>query len=235
MSSSSKPSSPPVPSPQDIHAALSAIGDLEGIANKKGHKGVALLSRVLRLRILVAASMWADVPEALKVAEQALGLSYQPSTTPKPRKPGQQEEFISFEDSFEAAMAVHLLMMSVVFFTHVGNAEEASPRLSHLHALMDSGALEKFPDGIVEVGADMVSVKLFWAHICMSQLLFATNFVMHVLTFWLHRSLCRSPLRSSSKSHIHAFSSSSPFSLARRPSAMQSVGDLSGKSSHKQV
>ena len=105
--------------------------------------------------------MWAEVPDALNAAEQALGLSYQPSTTPKPRKPGEQEEFISFEDSFEAAMAVHVLMMSVVFFTHVGNAEEASPRLSHLHALMDSGVLEKFPDGIVEVRAYTILVTVF--------------------------------------------------------------------------
>lgn len=136
---------------------------------------MALLSRVLRLRILMAASMWADIPNALKAAEQALGLSYQPSSTPKPRKPEEQEEYIAFEDSFEAAMAVHLLMMSIVFFTHVGNAEEASPRLSHLHALMDSGVLEKFPDGIVEVSADAISVSLFWAHICVCSTLFCAD------------------------------------------------------------
>ena len=139
---------------------------------------MTLFSRVLRLRILVAASMWAEVPEALNAAEQALGLSYQPSTTPKPRKPGEQEEFISFEDSFEAAMAVHVLMMSVVFFTHVGNAEEASPRLSHLHALMDSGVLEKFPDGIVEVRAYTILGTVFWTHICTPSSFTDTHFVM---------------------------------------------------------
>ncbi|KZT73388.1 hypothetical protein DAEQUDRAFT_721986 [Daedalea quercina L-15889] len=150
-SSSSTPSSPPVAGSQDMHAALSAVDDLASAANSKGHKHMVLLSRVLHLRILVAANMWADVPEALKTAEQALGLSYQASATPKPRRPGEQDQFISFEDNFEAAMAVHLLMMSVVFFTHVGNAEEASPRLAHLHALMDSGVLDKFPDGMVEI------------------------------------------------------------------------------------
>ncbi|KAH9830402.1 uncharacterized protein C8Q71DRAFT_785481 [Rhodofomes roseus] len=149
--SSSAPSSPPAPSPQDVHAALSAAEDMAGVANSKGHKGVVLLSHVLRLRILVAANMWADVPEALQVAEKVLGLSYQPSDTPKPRKPGGQDEFISFEDSFEGAMVIHLLIIAVVFYTHIGKAAEASPRLSHLHALMDSGVLDKFPDGTVEI------------------------------------------------------------------------------------
>ncbi|KAH9926501.1 uncharacterized protein B0H18DRAFT_1006448 [Fomitopsis serialis] len=150
-SSSSAPPSTPVDSPQDIHAALSAVEALAGVAHGKGHKGMVLLSRVLRLRILVAANMWADVPEALQAAEKALGLSYQAAATPKPRKPGEQDEFITFEDTFESAMVVHLLMMAVIFYTHVGNAAEASPRLSHLHALMDSGVLDKFPDGMVEI------------------------------------------------------------------------------------
>lgn len=48
-------------------------------------------------------------------------------------------------------MAVHTLMMAVVYFTHIGSHAETSPRLSHLHALLDSGALEKFAEGIVEV------------------------------------------------------------------------------------
>ena len=75
-------------------------------------------------------------------------------------------------------MAVHVLMMSVVFFTHVGNAEEASPRLSHLHALMDSGVLEKFPDGIVEVRAYTILGTVFWTHICTPSSFTDTHFVM---------------------------------------------------------
>ena len=50
-------------------------------------------------------------------------------------------------------MAVHLLMISVVYYTHVGEAAEVSPRLSHLHALLDSEVLEKFPEGHLEVSA----------------------------------------------------------------------------------
>ncbi|KZT02078.1 uncharacterized protein LAESUDRAFT_662657 [Laetiporus sulphureus 93-53] len=156
---------PPSRSPQDIHAALNILEELETTSKKNEYKRVALLARVLRLRILVAASLWADVPTALKRAEEALGLSYEPKTTPKPHKvqfstgaegstDSVEATFISFDSAFESAMVVHLLMMSVVYYTHIGDAPEASPRLSHLHSLLDSGALDKFPSGVVELPFD---------------------------------------------------------------------------------
>lgn len=164
--------STPQPSAQDVHAALAAVQELEEKATKQKHNQVALLARVLRTRMLVAASMWADVQDAIQLAEAALGLSYEPASTPKPRKPLQpsqgngatdagarqatqppppEQTFIMFEDPFEAAMAVHLLMLSIVYYTHVGEAAQVSPRLSHLHALLDSEVLNTFPDGYVEV------------------------------------------------------------------------------------
>ncbi|KAI0696886.1 hypothetical protein C8T65DRAFT_615130 [Cerioporus squamosus] len=165
--------SSPQPSAQDVHAALASVQELEDRATAQKHSQVALLARVLRTRILVAASMWTDVGEAIQRAEAALGLSYEAASTPKARKPlhpsqangrtetgapgkGTQappveQTFIMFEDAFEAAMAVHLLMLSVVYYTHAGEATEVSPRLSHLHALLDSEVLEKFPEGYVEV------------------------------------------------------------------------------------
>ena len=141
------------------------------MAHTQNHTQVILLSHVLRLRILIAAGTWADVGATIQLAEAALGLSYEPASTPKPRLPatgkenetigmdapnekekaGDRDEFISFEDPFEAAMVVHTIMMAVVYYTHVGSAAEAAPRLSHLHALLDSGALDKFPDGSVNV------------------------------------------------------------------------------------
>ncbi|KAF7793576.1 hypothetical protein EIP86_004690 [Pleurotus ostreatoroseus] len=155
---------------QDIHAALASVSDIQTMARTQGHPQIILLSHVLRLRILVAANMWNEVAATIQLAEAGLGLSYEPATTPKPPAPGKEnvgvspekekekgkrraddrDEFISYEDPFEAAMAVHTLMMSVVYFTHVGAAAESAPRLSHLHALLDSGALEKFSDGTVE-------------------------------------------------------------------------------------
>ena len=165
--------SSPQPSAQDVHAALASVQELEDRASTQKHNQVALLARVLRTRIMISASMWADVGEAIHRAEAALGLSYEAAPTPKARKPlhpsqangaidpsasgkGSQappteQTFIMFEDAFEAAMAVHLLMLSVVYYTHSGDAAEVSPRLSHLHALLDSEVLDKFPEGYVEV------------------------------------------------------------------------------------
>ncbi|KAL6307835.1 hypothetical protein BKA93DRAFT_727071 [Sparassis latifolia] len=152
----SAPTSTHSPNAQDVYAALAAVRDLEALAGTHGHKPVALLAHVLRLRILIAAEHWEDIPDALERCEAVLGLSYSPAVTPRSRKSSEEPQkpeatFIAFEDPFEAAMVVHILMMAVVFFTHVGNAAEASPRLSHLHALLDSGALDKFPDGTVEI------------------------------------------------------------------------------------
>ncbi|OSD01133.1 hypothetical protein PYCCODRAFT_1468829 [Trametes coccinea BRFM310] len=156
------PPASPQPSLQDVHAALAVAQEIEDRAVSEKHNHVAILARVLRARILVAAGMWIDVCEALQRAEAALGLSYEPASTPKPRKPAKgdpqtqqpppmPEQFIMFENPFEAAMAVHLLMLSIVYHTQSGKAAEVSPRLSHLHALLDSDVLDKFPEGHVEI------------------------------------------------------------------------------------
>ena len=179
------------PSPQDVHAALAAVEELEDRATRQNHNHVALLARVLSTRIRVAAGMWGDVREAIRRAEAALGLSYEPASTPKPRKPLQQSQsngvadvggkpvkvpapaiieqtFIMFENPFEAAMAVHLLMLSVIYYTHSGEAAEVSPRVSHLHALLDSEVLDKFPDGHVEVIRCLLRQLDLWLTICAS-------------------------------------------------------------------
>lgn len=170
------PPSSPQPSAQDVYAALSVVQELEDRAVADAHKQVALLARVLRLRILVAAGMWADVYTAIQKGEVALGLSYEAASTPKPGKPAHsqgkgatqtqqqrppapEQMFIMFEDAFEAAMAVHLLMLSIVYHTHAGDAAEVSPRLSHLHALLDSDVLDRFPDGAIEVSSSIFNTE----------------------------------------------------------------------------
>ncbi len=62
-----------------------------------------------------------------------------------------ENTFVSFEDPFEASMAVHALIMSIVYYTHLGVAKEASKRLAHLHALLDSDALKLFRTGTIKV------------------------------------------------------------------------------------
>jgi hypothetical protein len=68
----------------------------------------------------------------------------QPPPTTEPINP-------LFQDPFEAAVALHVVLIGIVYFTHVGAVAEANPRLAHLHAMLDGGALELFPEGTVQV------------------------------------------------------------------------------------
>lgn len=95
--------------------------------------------------------MWEAVGDSLALAESALGMVYNEASPSAKGKEKARDEFLSFDDAFEAAMAIHTLLMGVVYFTHIGQAKASSPRLSHLHALLDSDALNLFLNGNVEV------------------------------------------------------------------------------------
>jgi hypothetical protein len=117
--------------------------------------------------------MWKEAGRALRVVEDTLGLSYHSnqsspasstlkhspcSSTPSKLIPNLQAEtqkgiaqtYASFEDAFESSMAIHVLIMGVVFHTYAGDASDASIRLTHLHILLDSGAAKKAPSGIIQ-------------------------------------------------------------------------------------
>ncbi|EIM87097.1 uncharacterized protein STEHIDRAFT_167950 [Stereum hirsutum FP-91666 SS1] len=160
-SPSSAPSSPSNPLPQDIQAALDVSQELEALALKNGHVHVVLLVRVLRLGTLVSCGLWTEVARAVSETETALGLSYIiPSTSPsasdpppthgtpnagskRKRAPDSTQEFVDYENPFETTMAIHTLVWSITWFLHVGDAANVSPRVSHLHSFLDSGALER--------------------------------------------------------------------------------------------
>ena len=119
---------------------------------------MVLLTHVLRLRILVDAAMWDNVEDSLSLAESALGLIYEdapPPSSSKEERGGEKENCIVFENAFEASMAVHTLILGVVYYTHVGQASKASPRLSHLHGLLDSDILKLFPNGTLKARLSM--------------------------------------------------------------------------------
>ncbi|KAK1228586.1 hypothetical protein PQX77_008364 [Marasmius sp. AFHP31] len=202
--SASLSSLPASPRPQDARSALTAIQNMQNLAVKSSHTQVDLLTRVLRLRLLVSAGQWDQVEEALTSAEEYLGIDYpneklQPNTpsrgalrladlnTPQPQRTATSPStpklcdginqspstfgggpeatttgttpHKTFSDPFSTSMAVHTLIIGVVFYTYVGRAVDSSTRLSHLHSILDSGVL-KFPaeesyrslaSGIVEV------------------------------------------------------------------------------------
>ncbi|EGO18936.1 hypothetical protein SERLADRAFT_418607 [Serpula lacrymans var. lacrymans S7.9] len=203
--------------PQDIYAALDAVNALQSVAINNAHPRIVLLTHVLNLRICTAAEMWDRVQLSLSSAEGALGLSYDPAAPgpiPQPQHaaalgvptsadvtpkaagtPAQESTFVFFEDPFEVSMALHTLMIGVTFYTHVGLALESSPRLSHLHALLDSGALERFPLGIVEVtfpSSPSLSVKVTHPR------------VVFLLTYLISTTAKRDPVGRKSKRKIFA-------------------------------
>ena len=95
--------------------------------------------------------MWDAVEDALSFAESILGLSFNDSSPSPKGKEIANNDFIHFDDAFEAAMAIHTLQLGVVYYTHVGKARAATPRLHHLHALLDSDSLNHFATGTLEV------------------------------------------------------------------------------------
>ncbi|EGN93559.1 hypothetical protein SERLA73DRAFT_63805, partial [Serpula lacrymans var. lacrymans S7.3] len=174
--------------PQDIYAALDAVNALQSVAINNAHPRIVLLTHVLNLRICTAAEMWDRVQLSLSSAEGALGLSYDPAA-PGPIPQPQHAAALG------VSMALHTLMIGVTFYTHVGLALESSPRLSHLHALLDSGALERFPLGIVEVtfpSSPSLSVKVTHPR------------VVFLLTYLISTTAKRDPVGRKSKRKIFA-------------------------------
>lgn len=141
-------------SPPDLKLAFVTLQELFTTSEKLNDPPVKLLTHVLQLRTLVDAGMWDKVGASLMVAESALGLSFddsQSSPAVKGKGKREPEEFISFDDPFEAAMAVHVLILGVIYYTYSGSSRSSSIRLSHLHSLLDSDALSKFHKGVVDV------------------------------------------------------------------------------------
>ena len=175
---------------KDTLAALRAIQIFSSIGSTNSHESIVLLASVIKLRLLVSRGMWADVEQALNDCEAFLGISFPetsvkeapsspsalpekalqsvntniPSPLSKPPKtsPVPQTKYKRFAPGFEASMAVHTLIIGVVFHTFVGSEKDTAPRLNHLHFLLDSGALNpqnssstapasSFQPGVVDV------------------------------------------------------------------------------------
>ena len=146
----------------DFQHAFSTLQELLSTTERLNDPPVKLLAHVLQLRTFVDAGMWDKVGASLMGTESALGLTFNNDDTvstpaPSGKEKAEPEEFISFDDPFEAAMAIHVLIIGVIFYTYAGNSKRSSSRLSHLHSLLDSDSLTKFPKGVVDVSHSVSS------------------------------------------------------------------------------
>jgi len=135
----------------EFRTALALVDKLRVSSSQHQHSRITLLSHVLRLRILILGGLWSDTGLASRMAEDALGLRYETVSTLVSTAPTVSPTYIDFEDRFECAMALHTLVLSIVYYAHAGISSESSTRLSHLHALLDAKALECLGDGGIKV------------------------------------------------------------------------------------
>ncbi|KAG1902737.1 uncharacterized protein F5891DRAFT_1215571 [Suillus fuscotomentosus] len=179
-----------------LQATLTAIDTLITLARKNHHSQIIALAHVIRLRVLLRASAWAQVGAALDTAEAVLGLMFDKNGKVKndeghinamknnkpddalPRwnsitahdvnalsreysqvritsdqsnvEPNQEEENTQ-SDPAHASLVIHTLISATIFFTFSGNVRAAEQRLVALHEIVDSGALEGFKDGIIQI------------------------------------------------------------------------------------
>jgi hypothetical protein len=108
---------------------------------------ITLLADVEALKLLIDSGIWAEVPAALAIVGETLelGCLMGNSNEETPQKP------MNPNDPFRSAMAIHSLFLGVIHYTQVGAARQAASTLGHLHALLDEGVLDKFPDGFITV------------------------------------------------------------------------------------
>lgn len=135
----------------EFRTALTLVDKLRDSSSHHQHFRVTLLSHVLRLKILILGGLWSDTGLASRTAEDTLGLHYETAPTQASTSTTTPPVYIDFEDHFERAMALHTLVLSIVYYAHAGISSESSARLSHLHALLDARALECLGDGSIKV------------------------------------------------------------------------------------
>jgi hypothetical protein len=125
---------------------LDSVQTFQTLATSNGHTNVALLAQVIRLRILLSEGLWPIIGTSLNEAEEAFQIKFPDSSAALP--------LATEVPAAETALRLHVLIMGVIYYTYAGDTENASPRLSRLHELLDKGALTMLGDsGVVDVSA----------------------------------------------------------------------------------
>ncbi|KAF9518167.1 hypothetical protein BS47DRAFT_1338740 [Hydnum rufescens UP504] len=144
------------PSPVDINTALQIAETLRSLGSRHRHPDIVRLAILIKLRTLVRAQKWhgtmnpADqsIQGSLPEAESALGLVFDVPDGSAPFSSDPTERGVN---TLLERMQMHVLVISVLYYTFIGDSKAASPRLSRLHQLLDVLALTKGADAFLTI------------------------------------------------------------------------------------
>lgn len=103
----------------------------------------------MELKELICSGFWAKVEPALLGVEDALQITFD---SPASNTPQVASTMPKAKTSIWTCLEIHTLIIGVVFYTHVGDAEKAQTRLKRMHDHLDGGALDALgPYGLVDV------------------------------------------------------------------------------------
>ncbi|KAE9409175.1 hypothetical protein BT96DRAFT_970138 [Gymnopus androsaceus JB14] len=117
------------------------------------------------LRITDLNTVHMNPPSPMKIASLEKASHTTAQSSPHASATGQSEpSFKMFDTYLERSMALHTLIIGVVFYTYVGRISDATQRLSHLHAVLDAGALRfenvaSTPSGAIPAETEASSVE----------------------------------------------------------------------------
>ncbi|KAG9009078.1 hypothetical protein FRB90_008573 [Tulasnella sp. 427] len=140
----------------DYSGALSALERVQSIAHSRGDTQISTLALSIRLQVLMRAGLWDIVGETCELAEASLGMMFEDQDRQRVDAAADESEPTPSSSSTDPTplflyMKIHVLMLSILYHTRTSSSKSASLRLTALHDILDSDALESFPSGVLQV------------------------------------------------------------------------------------
>lgn len=135
---------------------LQNIEFLSKTAARLKDSNVVTLASVIKLKTLVDAHMLDGIPSVLIEIGNHLGIEclkvpVQTDSESQNKEPDGPVQKLKYNTAFENAMAVHVLLLGVIYYTQLGKSKPSSALLLVLHQLLDEGILETFDRGYLMV------------------------------------------------------------------------------------
>ena len=165
---------------------FNAIGDLQEVALRNKHTGIVSLTMVLELRELLHGGMWTRLFELLKKTEDHLNISAilecdpkgRPSTAGTPITAKRTAPSLG-STNLQTVLKIYTLVISILFFTYVGDNANVQIRMKNLHEMLDGGAINAFGEsGIVKVDFPDSFASPLEVQVIHPRILFALGFLV---------------------------------------------------------